>query len=392
MEGGSVICRYTYTAFGECKVRNADWTPRQTDPTDIALINPFRWKSFYLDAETDWYYIDGRYYDPAICQYISADAPENLLALAAVAYGLNRYGITVDNAVALVGALYNIFSETGLMPDPSYTPKPTWQEKAFGWLQKYGRYVLYAAAMIMCTAAMILSGGTAAPGILAAMGVAAISGLVIGGVAGGIAAGLNGGDIWNAIAEGAFWGALDGAMFAMLFAAVGVLIKVIPAMVRAANAARTERTIQAANAAKAQAAATQPARNAAQTEVLNPQNIRFSQNSVNAPKTQAIIDDMAVNGWKGDPIDVVRMPDGGLTSLDNKRLLAAKLTNTPVQANIHAFSDSISLSRASSLASKSGALPTTWGQGVLNRISTQAAGFRNLYPYGSLITGWGGSI
>ncbi|MFG2716302.1 hypothetical protein ACGFX2_38100 [Streptomyces goshikiensis] len=29
------------------------------------------------------------------------------------------------------------------------------------------------------------------------------------------------------------------------------------------------------------------------------------------------IDSMKVNGWAGDPIDVVRMPDGGLTTVDN---------------------------------------------------------------------------
>jgi hypothetical protein len=32
---------------------------------------------------------------------------------------LNRYGITVDNAVALTGALYNIFTQTELFADPT---------------------------------------------------------------------------------------------------------------------------------------------------------------------------------------------------------------------------------------------------------------------------------
>lgn len=32
---------------------------------------------------------------------------------------------------------------------------------------------------------------------------------------------------------------------------------------------------------------------------------------------------MKANGWKGDAIDVVRMGDGGLTTLDNTRVLAA---------------------------------------------------------------------
>lgn len=61
----------------------------------MAGINPFRWKGFYLDTETGWYYIDGRYYDPAIGQYIDADLPENLLLNAGLINGLNRYGITI---------------------------------------------------------------------------------------------------------------------------------------------------------------------------------------------------------------------------------------------------------------------------------------------------------
>ena len=49
--------------------------------------------------------------------------------------------------------------------------------------------------------------------------------------------------------------------------------------------------------------------------------VRFSQGSVNgAAEIEA---SMRANGWVGDAIDVVRMPDGGLTSLDNTRLLAA---------------------------------------------------------------------
>jgi hypothetical protein len=54
-------------------------------------------------------------------------------------------------------------------------------------------------------------------------------------------------------------------------------------------------------------------------QVVNPNSIRFSQSSVN--DAQPIINSMQKNGWVGDAIDVVRMPDGGLTSIDNTRLL-----------------------------------------------------------------------
>ncbi len=33
---------------------------------------------------------------------------------------------------------------------------------------------------------------------------------------------------------------------------------------------------------------------------------------------------MKTNAWKGDPIDVIRMSDGKLTTIDNTRVVAAR--------------------------------------------------------------------
>ncbi|WP_143742420.1 hypothetical protein [Roseateles chitinivorans] len=55
---------------------------------------------------------------------------------------------------------------------------------------------------------------------------------------------------------------------------------------------------------------------------LSPASIRFSQSSVNG--VEEIAASMRANGWKGAPIDVVRMSDGSLTTFDNTRLLAAQ--------------------------------------------------------------------
>lgn len=52
-----------------------------------------------------------------------------------------------------------------------------------------------------------------------------------------------------------------------------------------------------------------------------------------------IIESMRANGWAGDPIDVVRMPDGGLTTIDNRRVVAANQAGIDVQATIHGFDD-----------------------------------------------------
>lgn len=41
---------------------------------------------------------------------------------------------------------------------------------------------------------------------------------------------------------------------------------------------------------------------------------------------------MRTNGWKGDPVDVVKMPDGKLTSMDNTRIAAAREAGIDVKA------------------------------------------------------------
>ena len=42
----------------------------------IGEINPIRWKSQYFDAESGFYYIDGRYYSPETKRYVDAGAPK----------------------------------------------------------------------------------------------------------------------------------------------------------------------------------------------------------------------------------------------------------------------------------------------------------------------------
>ncbi|WGM22007.1 DUF6531 domain-containing protein [Paenarthrobacter sp. OM7] len=124
-------------------------------------------------------------------------------------------------------------------------------------------------------------------------------------------------------------------------------------------------------------------------DVIPPASIRFSQSSVNG--TQEIIENMRANGWKGDPIDVVRMTDGGLTTIDNTRLLAAHYSNIDVLANIHPHDAAIPGSHAVRFPGRNDEMPVTWGDAVENRISSQNSRFRNTYPNGSPLTGWIGN-
>jgi RHS repeat-associated protein len=60
---GSVVASYTYDAWG--KVLSATGS--------MANTNPIRYRSYYYDAETGFYYVSSRYYDPEIGRWISTE-------------------------------------------------------------------------------------------------------------------------------------------------------------------------------------------------------------------------------------------------------------------------------------------------------------------------------
>lgn len=62
---GTQIAGYVYDAWG--KVISVSGN------TVIANINPFRYRGYYYDAETELYYLQTRYYDPEIGRFINAD-------------------------------------------------------------------------------------------------------------------------------------------------------------------------------------------------------------------------------------------------------------------------------------------------------------------------------
>ena len=60
----SVVASYTYDPWG--KIISSSGT--------LADINPLRYRGYYYDSETGFYYLQSRYYDPAIGRFINADS------------------------------------------------------------------------------------------------------------------------------------------------------------------------------------------------------------------------------------------------------------------------------------------------------------------------------
>nr|WP_305089270.1 hypothetical protein [Massilia sp. YIM B04103] len=127
---------------------------------------------------------------------------------------------------------------------------------------------------------------------------------------------------------------------------------------------------------------------------LNPTAIRTTQTTVKqqGATIPKLVESMRKNGFVVEPdrlIDVVRMPDGGLTSLDNTRILAAQRAGVTIQARVFEHTDLLpdDLDYVSRFIGRKGEVPTTFGEAVQNRISNQSSAYRNLYPNGSLYIG-----
>jgi len=63
-----VVTEYTYDAWG--KVLTTTGSLAST----VGAYNPFRYRSYYYDSETGFYYLQSRYYDPVVGRFLNADA------------------------------------------------------------------------------------------------------------------------------------------------------------------------------------------------------------------------------------------------------------------------------------------------------------------------------
>ena len=105
------ICEYRCDAWGNYRLIDSgtgmDVTKDQVIggiSTNVSMhighINPFRYRGYYYDEETGFYYLNTRYYDPEIRRFINADNPELVAQLAQTPGQLNLYAYCNNNPVA----------------------------------------------------------------------------------------------------------------------------------------------------------------------------------------------------------------------------------------------------------------------------------------------------
>ena len=97
----TLVAEYQYDAYGKHKVIN------HTED-NIGGINPFRYRGYYFDVETGWYYLNARYYSPAMGRFISPDELSILDETRSQINGLNLYMYCGDNPVMKVDPSGNV--------------------------------------------------------------------------------------------------------------------------------------------------------------------------------------------------------------------------------------------------------------------------------------------
>ena len=191
---------------------NLSYTQNRLNNKTIALLNPFRYRSYYYDEETNLYYLNSRYYDPQLGRFINADDISILSEGKDFFNGLNLYAYCGNNPI-------NNTDESG----------NAWWDKFWKGLLNVLSVVVVAAAVIGLTALSIATAGASSVLLSVAIGVTAMS-TASGAISGAISAISNGTSFAAGVFGGAIRGFGTGAAIGFGIIAGGGLIGTIPAL------------------------------------------------------------------------------------------------------------------------------------------------------------------
>ena len=90
---GTKLVEYSYDAWGNYSVVYS-----HSSYGDLAEINPIRYRGYFYDFETGFYYLQSRYYDPQMRRFISAD-DASLLGANGEFISYNLYAYCLNNPV-----------------------------------------------------------------------------------------------------------------------------------------------------------------------------------------------------------------------------------------------------------------------------------------------------
>lgn len=201
-----IIGEYEYDGWGKCVEK--ELSPEKNTEIDTFVLhnNPFRYRGYYYDVETQLFYCNSRYYSPELCRWISPDSIEYLDPESI--NGLNLYCYCYNNPISYADPSGNL---------------PQWAEWLIG-----GALVVGAIALTIVTAG---AGGALAAALggslLATIGSGVVVGAAVGAVSGmminaGTQLITNGTEnfSWSEFGKSAWTGAIAGGIAGGLFAGI----------------------------------------------------------------------------------------------------------------------------------------------------------------------------
>ncbi len=85
---GNTVAEYAYDTWGKQLSCTGPLS------STLGVLNPFRYRGYVYDEETQWYYLQSRYYDPETCRFLSADV---MLSTGQGVLGHNTYAYCRNN-------------------------------------------------------------------------------------------------------------------------------------------------------------------------------------------------------------------------------------------------------------------------------------------------------
>jgi len=125
---GTKLITYSYDAWGNCTT-----TYYNGGASTTATHNPFRYRGYYLDTETGFYYLNSRYYDPVIGRFVTADklsivkaSPFDVTDKNLYAYCDNNPVIRSDDGGMVWETVFDILSLGASIVEVAINPADPW--------------------------------------------------------------------------------------------------------------------------------------------------------------------------------------------------------------------------------------------------------------------------
>ena len=93
-ENRNIVVVYTYNDYG--KIESVSGSLADT----VGALNPIRYRGYYYDDETGFYYTDTRYYDPQTARFINADDESLIIATPMSLTDKNLYAYCDNNPIS----------------------------------------------------------------------------------------------------------------------------------------------------------------------------------------------------------------------------------------------------------------------------------------------------